>query len=145
MIDLASLATPGNVNEITKILAKYQLMQSIGNAAEGYVTGENRKKNLETKMLELSLVEKRRALGFLDDDKYDDDKNQRHPLRNAMGMEAKRQLTLQDIIAQKNRLRPVMGEATLVPNLASVLKISSPEVSHGSSLVSVLKRFVPHG
>jgi hypothetical protein len=75
MIDLASmLSDPTNVSEVTKIMAKYQLMQSLGNAVEGKLTGENRRKDLETEMLELSIAEKRRALGYLDEEKYESDK-----------------------------------------------------------------------
>ena len=168
MIDLRDLITnPTNVSEITKILAKYQLMQSIGNVAEKKLTGEAEKEDLEQQMLKLNIEGKRRELG-IPNEEVDEHPRRTRGIKVAGELGAGRQLRALDMANQKSMLKPTFKTATIgeeltenlhpvfktayavdePATLAKVLRLTPEELSHGhsaTSLYSSIKRFFPHG
>ena len=163
-----ALIDPNDVNAITKIIARYQLIDTARNKGLEWLGKDAETEKLNKEMLRLQVEKQRRELG----DIAGPSMGEEHP-RIARGLkvagmgEASRQLRAMDIANQKSMLKPTYKVATIgeelsenlhpefkwatavdkdPATLAKILNLT-PEVSHGtsSSIARLLRKFVPHG
>lgn len=131
-----SLINPTDVSSITKILAHYELMRSLGNAGEKWLTTDREREAMDKELMRLSIARERRMLGYEDSWDYNQDMNRSN--LPALGFfELKRRTPragLASLIPES--LQPSFKWATFVGDYPSAVSSASKEgASHAGNAI----------